>query len=189
MFESVEKRDVDVLIGTQMVAKGHHFPGITLVGIISGDTSLNMPDFRSAERTFQLVSQASGRAGRETHGARVIIQTVNPEHFCFQKAAEHDYEGFFEEEFKAREDAGYPPCLRLAGIRMEGIKEESVERASSRAAAIIQRLATHVRGIIVLGPAPALIPRLKGLYRFHMLIKSKDASALNRFLAAFKKNF
>lgn len=189
VFESVEKRIVDVLIGTQMVAKGHHFPGITLVGIISGDTSLNMPDFRSAERTFQLVSQASGRAGRETHGARVIIQTVNPEHFCFQKAAAHDYFGFFEEEFKAREDAGYPPCARLAGIRMEGIKEEAVERASSRAAAIIQRLATNARGISVLGPAPALIPRLKGLYRFHMLIKSKDATALNRFLAAFKKEF
>ncbi|MFZ3072336.1 MAG: primosomal protein N', partial [Thermodesulfobacteriota bacterium] len=147
VFESVEKREVDVLIGTQMIAKGHHFPGITLVGIISGDTSLNMPDFRSAERTFQIVSQASGRAGRETHGARVIIQTVNPEHFCFQKAAEHDYEGFFEEEFKAREDAGYPPCLRLAGIRLEGIKEESVERASRQAAAVIQRLAAGARGI------------------------------------------
>jgi primosomal protein N' (replication factor Y) len=113
IIDAVEEGRVDVLVGTQMVSKGHHFPGITLVGVLSGDTALNIPDFRSSERTFQLITQAGGRAGRGHAPASVLVQTLNPEHYSFTKAANHDYEGFFAEELKARKEAAYPPFVRL----------------------------------------------------------------------------
>jgi len=179
----VEAGRVDVLIGTQMVSKGHHFPEVTLVGVISADTSLNMPDFRSAERTFQLISQASGRAGRGEKPARVVVQTLSPHNECLKSAADHDYEGFFEEELALRDELGYPPKKRLASIRIEGEKEGSVLRFAKTLRRAAEECEKQVRGeIIVLGPAPMLIARLKNKHRLQMLVKAGDAATMNRYL-------
>jgi len=186
IIAAVEDKELDVLIGTQMVSKGHHFPGITLVGVISGDTSLNIPDFRGAERTFQLIIQAAGRAGRGEHPGRVVIQTLNPEHYCFINSAAHDYEGFFEAEISHRKELGYPPFGRLCCIRMEGRKETEV----SKCAQILKGITDKMKkppDITVLGPSPSLIPKLKGRFRFLLLIKAGGAGTMHSFVRALKK--
>lgn len=186
IIAAVEGKKLDVLIGTQMVSKGHHFPGITLVGVISGDTSLNVPDFRGAERTFQLITQAAGRAGRGEHPGRVVIQTLNPEHYCFTNSAAHDYEGFFEAEILHRRELGYPPFGRLCCIRMEGRKENEV----SRCAAILKGIADKMKkppDVAALGPSPSLIQKLKGRYRFLLLVKAGGAGTMHSFVSDLKK--
>lgn len=184
IIDAVEGKRIDCLVGTQMVSKGHHFPGITLVGVISGDTSLNMPDFRAAERTFQLITQAAGRAGRGAEPGRVIIQTLNPKHFCFTSASKNDYEGFFNEELKGREDAVYPPFSRLCSLRIEGVKEAAVVAAADELRLVATRLlANGAGGLRVLGPAPAPLARLKGRYRHQMLVKAAGRANLKAMLA------
>ena len=189
IIDAVEGKRVDVLIGTQMVSKGHHFPGITLVGIISADTSLNIPDFRGAERTFQLISQASGRAGRGGAQSEVIVQTLNPGHFSFESAARSDYEDFFEKELGFREEAGFPPVLRLALLRVEGVKEDYAVKAAKALKGISDRIAGNFREVTFLGPAPCFMARLKGRWRFQMLLKSKSPSRLNESIVCLKKGF
>ena len=190
ILEMVEARSVDVLIGTQMVSKGHHFPGITLVGIISADTSLNVPDFRGAERTFQLIAQTSGRAGRGGAPSRVVIQTLNPQAHCFRAALCHDYEVFFEEEMKLREEAGYPPLVRLALVRIEGLKEEAVVKTAGEVKKVAQALLRGSGGgASVLGPVPSAIPRLRGRHRWQMLVKGRSARGLNAFLRSLRGSF
>ncbi len=184
IMRSMEDGEAQVLIGTQMVSKGHHYPGITLVGIISGDTSLNIPDFRSPERTFQLVTQAAGRGGRGEAAGRVVIQTLNPEHYALQKAASHDYDGFYAEEISAREELSYPPFSRLALLRIEGPGERAGLKASRVLQTASERLTASYGGdITCLGPAPALVARVKGEFRFHMLIKGKSVGRLHDFVA------
>lgn len=184
IIDAVEGKRIDCLVGTQMVSKGHHFPGITLVGVISGDTSLNMPDFRAAERTFQLITQAAGRAGRGADPGRVIIQTLNPKHYCFICAGKNDYEGFFDEELKGREDAVYPPFSRLCSLRVEGIKEAAVVAAADELRSVATRLLAKGDGSLrVLGPAPAPLTRLKGRYRHQMLVKAAGRANLKAMLA------
>ncbi len=190
MMDAMESGEADVLIGTQMVSKGHHYPGITLVGVISGDTSLNIPDFRSPERTFQLVTQAAGRAGRGDRPGRVVIQTLNPAHYALTRAAEHDYEGFYAEEIGAREELKYPPFSRLAVLRLEG----SDERAALKAAEALGREAARIlpafRGeITCLGPAPALVAKVRGAYRFQMLVKGKTPARLHGFVTQLSRAF
>jgi primosomal protein N' (replication factor Y) len=190
IIDAVEEGVVDILVGTQMVSKGHHFPGISLVGVLSGDTSLNIPDFRSSERTFQLISQAGGRAGRGQAPARVLIQTLNPEHFSFAKAADHDYEGFFEEELKARREAAYPPFVRLCCIRVEGTNEKRVINAATALKEISdKKLKRSKVKVSVVGPAPALLSKLKGRFRWQILVKGEDAKSLHTFLRALKRGF
>ncbi len=190
VIEAVEVGDVDVLIGTQMVTKGHHFPSMRLVGVISGDTSLNMPDFRSSERTFQLIAQASGRAGRsgsaEAAKSRVVVQTFNPEHFCLTRAAKYDYEGFFDEEMAIRKEVGYPPVIRLASIRIESINDNLAFRAAE---ALRKVVPTDTKGLSVLGPAPALVARLRGKYRYQILVKATDVKVLHRTLFTLRHFF
>lgn len=190
IIDAFESRRLDVLIGTQMVSKGHHFPGVTLVGVISGDTSLNIPDFRSAERTFQLITQAAGRAGRGDDPGEVVVQTLNPGHYCFTAAMEHDYESFFKEEIALREEVAYPPFVRLCNLRLEGASEERV----AEAAVVLRKAADRLlRGrdmeITVLGPAPALLARVRNRFRFHMLVKGREIKTLHPFVAALKKAF
>ena len=162
---------IDVLIGTQMVAKGFDFPGVTLVGVVSADTMLNVPDFRAAERTFQLLTQVSGRAGRGDRPGEVIIQTFNPEHYAIQAAASHNFEEFYDRELRLRREAGYPPFVRLANIVVDGAtRAEAAERADR----VASRLWHESEGseIVMLGPAPAPLSRLRGIYRWHILLKS-----------------
>ncbi|MFQ5479967.1 MAG: primosomal protein N' [Thermodesulfobacteriota bacterium] len=190
MMMAMERGEADVLIGTQMVSKGHHYPGITLVGIISGDTSLNIPDFRSPERTFQLVTQAAGRGGRGETTGRVVIQSTNSSHYALKRAAEHDYDGFYAEEIKIRRELSYPPFSRLALIRIEG----PGERAALKASRVLQQAARRLlpafeEDISCLGPAPALVARVKGEHRYHMLVKGAEPRRLHDFVVELARGF
>jgi primosomal protein N' (replication factor Y) len=183
IVESVERREVDILIGTQMVSKGHDFAGVTLVGVISGDTALGIPDFRSAERTFQLITQAAGRAGRGEAPGRVVIQTLNPTHYCFTSAITHDYDGFYEIETAFRAETGYPPFSRLCCIRLDGTGERTVAQAATRlsdiAFGLSEKLTETGRSVTVLGPVPAMLARLKGRYRWNLLVKCTEVGTLH----------
>jgi primosomal protein N' (replication factor Y) (superfamily II helicase) len=180
-----ENRTGDILLGTQIVAKGHDFPGVTLVGIISADTGLYFPDFRSFERTFQLLTQAAGRAGRKDKSGEVIIQTLSPDHPVLQFASTHDYEGFFRWEMGQREELGYPPYGRLAMAVFRGQKLDQTEKAAVRFAGLINAGSRFD----VLGPAPAPLSRLKGDYRYQIIFRqSKSADPSGRMLReALKK--
>jgi primosomal protein N' (replication factor Y) len=168
--------DLDILVGTQMITKGHHFPGVTLVGVIAADQSLFFPEYHAGERTFQLMAQVAGRSGRGGVPGRVLIQTYQPEHYVFQTIQGQDYEGFFQREIESRRELGYPPFTRLAMVRLSGVPEESVATQAKKLADSLRRtvrrdldLASLVR---VLGPAPAGLAKLKGRFRWQILLKS-----------------
>jgi primosomal protein N' (replication factor Y) (superfamily II helicase) len=162
--------EIQVLVGTQMVAKGLDFPNVTLVGVIAADVSLNLPDFRASERTFQLLSQVAGRAGRGVRPGRVIIQTFNPEHVAVVCAQQHDYLSLFQHLRVEREAATYPPFCRLVNVTLTGESSGEVTDASFRAAIALEGLPNAT----VLGPTDAVIPRLKNQWRKHLLIKLQD---------------
>lgn len=169
--------ELDMLVGTQMIAKGHDFPNVTLVGVVSVDLGLGLPDFRSAERTFQLLTQVAGRAGRGDLGGRVLIQTYYPEHYALQHAREQDYEGFYDEEIKFREKMGYPPFFALASIL---IKHSDLNVATETAQKLRNALdeSNRSRACRILGPAPASLARLKGEHRLQILVKSPNRKIL-----------
>ena len=168
---------VDVLVGTQMVAKGHDFPGVRLVGVVNADLGLHFPDFRAAERTFQLLTQVAGRAGRGSIPGRVVIQAWTPDHYAIRPVAEHDYERFYAEEIAHRAGLGYPPLGNLALVRVDGPEEAAVRDAALALARVAREAAL---GGEVLGPAPAPIARLRGRHRAQLLLKHRDADALGR---------
>jgi primosomal protein N' (replication factor Y) len=182
VLDSFANGDLDLLVGTQMIAKGHHFPRVTLVGVVAADLSLFFPEYHAGERTFQLLSQVAGRAGRGEAAGQVLIQTFNPEHYVFQMVQAQDYVKFYEREIETRRTLGYPPFTRLALVRVSGPWEESVSREARRLAAALQRLLRqdeHLRPRIqVLGPAPAGLSRLKERYRWQLLLKSYGRPAL-----------
>jgi primosomal protein N' (replication factor Y) len=171
--------DAQVLIGTQMVAKGHHFPGVTLTGVISADALLNLPDFRSGERTFQLLTQVAGRAGRGDRSGRVIIQTYYPDHPAVLFACRHDVASFLAEELVFRKAFAYPPAARLALVRYESKTESSARRAAEDGA---RCLAEHPDTVRVRGPAPAPIERIRGFWRWQILISARNRDTLRRML-------
>jgi primosomal protein N' (replication factor Y) len=178
ILEEFASGEVDILLGTQMVAKGHDFPGVTLVGVVQADAGLSLPDFRAAERTFHLLAQVAGRAGRGSRPGDVFIQTLCPDHYTIQQAARQDYEAFFEHESELRRSLRYPPHARLVAITGLGSNAESLGRSMRRVAERLRRPAARVAGgtqaspgIQVLGPAPSAIPRLRGRYREQILIK------------------
>jgi primosomal protein N' (replication factor Y) len=174
--------EADILIGTQMVAKGFDFPNVTLVGVISADTSINMPDFRAAERTFQLLTQVAGRAGRGAAAGEVIVQTFSPDHFAIQAAVRQDYAEFFEQEIAFRRELRYPPFSRLANmVSADESESEAQERAERVAAALAGCLAA---GTEVIGPAPAPLARLKSLYRFHVALRAPVAAPIADYIRA-----
>ncbi len=175
---------IDVLIGTQMITKGHDAPGVTLVGVIQADLALAVPDFRAAERTFQLLTQVAGRAGRGEDRGRVIVQTYQPDHFAVAAAAHHDFEAFAQQEILEREDLGYPPYTRMSMLRVEGLDEDLVRRLATAAVKKLDALARKTDGaLIVRGPAPAPIERVKNRYRYQIQLRSADAQ-LARHAAA-----
>ena len=167
----------DILIGTQMIVKGHDFPDVTLVGILAADLSLYVPDFRSAERTFQLLTQAAGRAGRADKPGEVIIQTYSPDHYAVLSAAAQDYERFYEEEIAVRSFASYPPLGRMTAVHMSAEDEELLERASLFLGKFA-RLAAGSRRVGVLGPTDELVAKIADQYRKVIYLKADDASAL-----------
>ncbi|MCB9643299.1 MAG: primosomal protein N' [Myxococcales bacterium] len=175
------KREIDILIGTQMIAKGHDFPGVTLVGVLLADQGLNMPDFRSGERTFQLLVQVAGRAGRGQTPGRVLIQTFNPEHPSLYFALQQDYQGFYQCEAPFRREAGYPPYGFLVGVRFEGSSAQETEQvAYDVGQALRQRLKTgKYPRVELLGPAPAALERIKNRFRWQLLLKAPERRSLH----------
>ena len=171
----------DVLIGTQMITKGHDVAGVTLVGVVHADASLNFPDFRAAERTFQLLAQVAGRAGRGERPGRVFVQTLQPEHYSLQAAAAHDFTRFAEEELAARREVGYPPFARLVLLRAEGAELAQVERVAVEAARTLRDAAAG--RCTVLGPAPAPLERLRQRHRHQILVRSRSGAALRACVA------
>jgi primosomal protein N' (replication factor Y) (superfamily II helicase) len=176
--------EYDILVGTQMIAKGHDIPNVTLVGIVSADTGLGLPDFRAAERTFQLLTQAAGRAGRGTTPGIVLMQTVNPDHYAIRFAAEQDYEKFYAKEIEFRRLMHYPPFGALANLIVRGPREEE---ALGRSAALGRLLNPPPEGAKILGPAAASLARLKNEYRYQMLIKTSSRKRLNEILGKVRE--
>lgn len=174
---SFRSGETNVLVGTQMVAKGLDFPNVTLVGVIAADVSLNIPDFRASERTFQLLSQVAGRAGRGQKPGHVVIQTFNPEHIAVQTAKTHNFSALFESVRQERQEAGYPPFKRLVNVLLSGESRDSVLTASHEAADRLKPL--EAAGVEILGPADCAIERLQSRWRRHLLVKlpSGDSAA------------
>ncbi|SCY85447.1 primosomal protein N' [Alkaliphilus peptidifermentans] len=170
-----KKGNIDILIGTQMITKGLDFPNVTLVGIISIDSTLNLPDFRASEKTFQLITQVSGRAGRGLHEGNVILQTYDPQHFSIQTAARHDYQGFYREELTIRNEFNYPPFQNIIAINISGKDEREVYDYSIQIAKII-RYILESKGIkliqeVILGPNEAIIAKINEKYRYQIILK------------------
>ena len=182
-FESIlhgfRDGNFDILVGTQMIAKGHDIPNVTLVGIVSADVGLGLPDFRAAERTFQLLTQAAGRAGRGNLPGIVLIQTINPEHYAVRLASEQNYEGFYQKEIQFRKLMRYPPFAALANVLVRSQKQED---ALAMSAELGRALDPAPEGIKVLGPAEAPVPKLKSEFRYQLLLKAADRRVLNETL-------
>jgi len=183
IFGAIKRGEIDVLVGTQMITKGFDFPGVTLVGVVVADQALNMPDFRSAERTFQLLTQVAGRAGRGDRAGRVLIQTYAPHHYSIRAAQAQDYGRFIRRELTLRRELMYPPYARLALVRIEGIDRRAVEEIAAESAGALTRLA-RPEVVRVLGPAPAPIERLRNRYRWQVMLKSSARSEMRRVLEA-----
>jgi primosomal protein N' (replication factor Y) len=184
MLAAFARRELDVLVGTQMVAKGHDFPGVTLVCVVLADTSLTLPDFRAAERTFHLLTQVGGRAGRGKDAGRVLLQSYNPEADPVQRTLAHDFEGFAAKELAWRKALAWPPFTRMAAIRLEGGHPEQTARVARFLGEQVARALPPARvGVRLLGPAPAAITRIKGKTRWQLLLKGPTHAALSPLLA------
>jgi primosomal protein N' (replication factor Y) (superfamily II helicase) len=182
VLAKVARREVDILVGTQMVTKGHDFPGVTLVGVLCADTGLNLPDFRASERTFQLLAQVAGRAGRGDRPGRVSVQTYRPTSHAVVAAAAHDYESFFRAESAARAELAYPPHGRLIAVRIDGpdagVVAKTGERLANLAAAAAKR--PEIAGVEILGPVPAPLERLRNRTRWQIWLRGADRAALRK---------
>jgi primosomal protein N' (replication factor Y) len=163
-------RKLDLLVGTQMLAKGHDFPAVTLVGVLAADAGLGIPDFRAAERTFQLLTQVAGRAGRGDRPGEVLIQTFSPEHYSLQFACAQDYEGFYKEEIKFRRALRYPPVVSLINLIFEGGEMSKATRNARQVAEALKK--ERLKSVKVLGPAFAARSKVAGRYRCQVLIKT-----------------
>jgi primosomal protein N' (replication factor Y) len=182
ILQAIERREIDVVIGTQLIAKGLDLPYVTTVGITNADVGLHFPDFRSGERTFQLITQMAGRAGRRTPGSRVVVQTYSPDHYVLRAAANHDVEQFYEHEIRFREEFRYPPFVRMIRYLVRG---ETDDDCAMEADHLVRQLGRHSRlvgaGIEVVGPAPAFIARVRGEQQWHVIVKS-DPDGIERML-------
>ena len=182
VLSALQAGDIDLLVGTQMIAKGHDIPNVTLVGVVGSDAALSFPDFRAAERTFQLLTQVAGRAGRGEMPGRVVLQTFFPDHYAIQFAASHDYKGFYEKEERFRSWMHYPPFAAVSNVLVRSTKLEEALAWAGILGKWFQE--TRLPDVRVLGPAAAAIVRLKTEYRYHFLIKSKSRQKMNSALRA-----
>lgn len=173
---------IDILLGTQMIAKGLHFPNVTLVGIIYADLSLHMPDFRAGERTFQLLTQVSGRAGRGDVEGEVFVQSFTPFHPAIQYARRHDYEGFYDQEIEFRQELGYPPIMRMCCLTLKGKNEDKTRMAADYVKQQIEASITDLPGLDVSGPAEATLLRAENFFRYQVVLRSNHMSALGQRL-------
>lgn len=169
--------EADILIGTQMIVKGHDFPNVTLVGVLAADLSLNTPDYRSAERTFQLLTQAAGRAGRDFRSGDVVIQTYSPEHYSIVTAANQDYEAFYRQEMAYRRLMKYPPASGLLTVQFSSRQESLLSEAAAAAAGFIASLADQER-VQVIGPVEASVYKINDIYRKILYLKQENYDIL-----------
>ena len=174
------RREADILVGTQMVAKGHHFPGVGLVGVLAADDGLGMPDFRAAERSFQLLTQVAGRSGR-TETGRVIFQTYRPDDPVIIAASQHDFHSFMREELPLRKALGYPPSRRLLRLGISGRRQGVTEQAAHGLAEVLRENLGRAK-VTILGPAPGVYPRLNDRFRYQILIKGTLGRAAKKWL-------
>jgi primosomal protein N' (replication factor Y) len=194
ILDSFVKREIDILLGTQMVAKGHDFPGVTLVGVLDADIALKLPDYRATERTYQLLAQVAGRAGRGRVPGEVVVQTYFPDHYSIQTACFAGYPSFYRQEIGNRESSGYPPYGELIRIRVAGEREQQVERRVKELAEALAALLLRPEGtrqVRLLGPAPAPVLRLQDLYRWQVMLKGElggQKSEIRDCIQRFKKN-
>lgn len=190
VLSALDRREIDILVGTQMIAKGHDFPHVTLVGVVSADSSLNIPDFRASERTFQLLTQVSGRGGRGDSPGVVIIQTLNPENAALIRARNHDYRGFYDDELAARRDLRFPPYSRLINLRISSRGEEKAAELARTLAASARARIDALKGkggLSLLGPAEPPHPRIRGVYRRHLLLKGTDGGMLRELAETLRR--
>jgi primosomal protein N' (replication factor Y) (superfamily II helicase) len=179
ILQDFREANYDMLVGTQMIAKGHDIPNVTLVGVVAADMGLGMPDFRAAERTFQLLTQVAGRAGRGCLPGIVLVQTINPDHYAVRLAAAQDYQGFYEKELNFRRMMHYPPFSAMANVLVRSEKKEMAMRMSAELGFLLNPPPEKLR---VMGPAEAPVPRLKNEYRYQFLIKAASRKSLNELL-------
>lgn len=189
VYNKIKNREIDILVGTQMIAKGFDFPEVTFVGVVSVDTILNLPDFRSDERVFQLLTQVAGRTGRGDKPGIVVIQTFNPESIGIKSAAKYDTKAFYEGQIKIRKEYNYPPFSRLVQIIMQDEDEDKCSALADRIGDKIEKMvkAQSLKGIKVLGPAPAPLTRLRNKYRYSIILKSASRKDLKTIGRAIKK--
>lgn len=178
---------IDILLGTQMIAKGLHFPNVTLAGIIHADLSLHIPDFRAGERTFQLLTQVAGRAGRGDVEGEVVVQSFTPFHPAIQYARRHDYEGFYEQELEMRTPLQYPPVARVALITLRGRNEEKVQFYIGHFKPDLESIRDQIKDLNIAGPAPAPLAKAETFYRFQLMLRTRHMVALSRALAEWRK--
>jgi primosomal protein N' (replication factor Y) len=183
----VRAREIDILVGTQMVTKGHDLPNVTVVGVINADAALSIPDFRASERAFQLLVQVAGRAGRGDVPGRVLVQTWDPESPAVALAARHDVDAFLERELADRRELGYPPLARCALIRVDALDEAEAREACASLAAVARQCAATIAGeVLVQGPAPAPIARVRSRWRFRLMLRASARPALRTVLTAIE---
>jgi primosomal protein N' (replication factor Y) len=184
VLDKMRARELDILVGTQMVTKGHDLPGVTLVGVLLADQSLLFPDFRAPERTFQLLAQVAGRAGRGDRPGRVLLQTYQPDHFAIRHALRHDYIGFYHQEIDARRELGYAPIARMAAVRADA-GDEAIARRIIRELADVAEACPELKAqeVMLLGPAPAPVERIRGRYRMRFLLRSRSREKLRAVAA------
>ncbi len=187
ILQGVRDRSIDVLVGTQMIAKGHHFPHVTLVGVIWADTGLSLPDYKAGERTFQLLSQVTGRAGRGEKPGRVIIQTYQPDHYAITAAHQHDYHSLFAREISLRQELTYPPFSRLINVKFSGEQEQLVKQAALESCKNARTFKLS-HPLDILGPAPSPIPRLSNRFRYQFLLKSNHLPTLAGLARTIREN-
>lgn len=193
ILDRFRNKEADILLGTQMIAKGHDFPNITLVGVITADTALNFPDFRAAEHTFQLLTQVAGRTGRGDIVGQVVVQTYDPDHYSIQLAKEHDYEAFYQQEIEARKELGYPPFSHLINLIIKDEKEVEVSKVANQLGGILnQQIKDRDLSVELLGPIPAPLAKLRGKYRWQIILKGRDLDMMRKLnsysLEALKKS-
>ncbi len=174
---------IDILVGTQMIAKGLHFPNVTLVGIIHADLSLHIPDFRAGERTFQLITQVAGRAGRGEVEGEVFVQAFTPFHPAIQYARRHDFVGFYDQEIEFREQLKYPPLARIALLTLKGRNEEKVKLSAQHVRTELEKLVGTSADLVIAGPAPAPLARAETFYRYQLMLRTRGMSKLSRAIA------
>ena len=186
LLDRFANREADIMIGTQMIAKGLDLPGVTLVGVISADIALNLPDYSSPERAFTLLTQVAGRAGRGAEAGKVIIQTFNPQHFCIDAASRHDYHEFYKAEIEARQRYGYPPFRQFVKFTYS---HENRHRCQNEALLLAERLNEWITRLQlpntdIVGPAPAMMERIRSKYRWQLIARGPDLHRLLRVVDA-----